>query len=257
MGNAKTGLTYSTMLRLRRQTCIALAITLFTFGIIYHLKGALGITRIPYQHALSFSDNHKGTDGLSTNHTDTSPLPLIVPETPAKQSLYPTLAPRITLIAIWAPTNEPKSYLNHFFASVAENPSIDLLFVKFDKHGVGCKQPLVPSSIKDPNIRELCFEYEEYWDLHRNFLCDKKRWNCTKEERETIQEALYKRGKFDWVSTLPITIQVSLPDISLFKVNSHFRPFRSGVFAKWLNPSTPIWFVTVLNNAACFRLILA
>ena len=187
------------MLRLRRQACLMIVLSL-VFGIIYHLsQGTVDITRIVYQDTSTSSETHKETSTASPNSPDAIPL---TPETVTKQPPYPVPAPRLTIIAIWAPTNEPKPYLNNFFASVAQNPSIDLLFIKFNKHNVGCERSLVPPSIGHTNIRELCFEYQEYWDLHQEFLCDKKRWDCTHEERKTLKEALYKRGQVDWVIIL-------------------------------------------------------
>ncbi|KAF9515859.1 hypothetical protein BS47DRAFT_1341465 [Hydnum rufescens UP504] len=129
---------------------------------------------------------------------------------------YPTQAPSITIIAVWTRREKPVVYLENFFASVAANPQVDLLFVNYDRHQVGCDQPL--SHI--PNAREICLSNEEYWTLHADFLCN--RWKCDEHEREVVLAKLYERAPGD-------------------HVNSFFRPFRSTVFAKWVNPDTPIW----------------
>ncbi|KAF8333036.1 uncharacterized protein EI90DRAFT_3153808 [Cantharellus anzutake] len=213
--------------RQRRRTAIIIAFV-FVFGITYCLFPGT-VKKAHHGDSVTWPDDRRKkmtAAALSKDPAQNERIGTIHhpkrPKSSTKQNLYPIPPPRITIIAIWATTNEPRSYLPNFFASVAENPSIDLLFVKFDKYGVGCGLSLVPPSIEHTNIRQLCFRYQEYWDLHRDFLCDKRRWNCTLEERDTLGEALYKRGKIDWV-------------------NSHFRPFRSAVFRKWLNPGTPTW----------------
>lgn len=32
----------------------------------------------------------------------------------------------------------------------------------------------------------------------------------------------------------------------IWQLNSYFRPFRAGIFAKWLDPRTPIWYTKLV-----------
>ncbi|KAF7430761.1 hypothetical protein PC9H_006472 [Pleurotus ostreatus] len=129
--------------------------------------------------------------------------------------------PKITIIAIWNPkTNNPKDpiYLPNFFASVAANPSIELLFIKYDKYEVGCQTPFAPDL---PNVKEICLATDEYWKLHAKFLCDYWR-GCSDEEHANVLKKLYERAGKDYG-------------------NSYFRPFRPEIFHQWVNPHTAIW----------------
>ncbi|KAJ8521549.1 hypothetical protein ONZ45_g1758 [Pleurotus djamor] len=147
-------------------------------------------------------------------------------ETPLADSwdeppLYPEPPPRLTIIAIWVIKEEDPIYLPNFFASIAANPSIDLLFVKYDKRSVGCQRAFAPHI---QNVREICLSAQEYWTLHKDFVC--KQWRGCTETQETqetqLMEKLRERGQIDYV-------------------NSHFRPFRSAIFDQWINPRTEIW----------------
>ncbi|KAF7440632.1 hypothetical protein PC9H_000978 [Pleurotus ostreatus] len=157
-------------------------------------------------------------------------LPTLVPDIPRRKKHkvpknkpiihYLSPAPKLTIIAIWnpSPDNKEPIYLPNFFASVAANPSIDLLFIKYDRHRVGTP-PCEPSHVK--NMRQVCLSFEEYWKLHADFLC--KRWGgCSTTQRQQLVSKLHERAPGD-------------------RVNSYFRPFRAAVFAKWINPETPIW----------------
>lgn len=109
---------------------------------------------------------------------------------------YPTSAPKITIIGIWNPGSSTPLYLPNFFASVAGNPSVDVLFIKDDRHEVGCEAPLAPGV---PNVREVCLSSEEYWGLHADFLCE--RWGgCSELERETVMSKMFERRWGDRVS---------------------------------------------------------
>lgn len=177
-----------------------------------------------WAHA-SFAPAQKHTPANATlfNHlyAETKILRPIRPYRPARPSLhYPTPAPKITIIALWSSKGGPRPiYLPNFFASVAANPSVDLLFIKFDKHGQGmdCEEKL---SSNIPNVREVCLSVEEYWSLHADFLC--ARWGCSRAQRKLVEGKLLERAGGDFV-------------------NSYFRPFRASVFKQWVNPDTKIW----------------
>lgn len=101
------------------------------------------------------------------------------------------------MIAIWNPGPSQPLYLANFFASVAGNPSLDMLFIKDDRHEVGCDEPLAPNVT---NVREVCLSSEEYWGLHADFLCE--RWGgCTELERETVMSKMFERRWGDRVRT--------------------------------------------------------
>lgn len=109
-----------------------------------------------------------------------------------------TERPRITIIAIWNPkANNPKDpiYLPNFFASVAANPLIELLFIKYDKYEVGCQTPFAPDL---PNVKEICLATDEYWKLHAKFLCDYWR-GCSDEEHANVLKKLHERADKDYV----------------------------------------------------------
>ena len=177
-----------------------------------------------WAHA-SFAPAQKHTPANATlfNHlyAETKTLRPIRPYRPGRPSLhYPTPAPKITIIALWSSKGGPRPiYLPNFFASVAANPSVDLLFIKFDKHGQGmdCEERL---SSNIPNVREVCLSVEEYWSLHADFLC--ARWGCSRAQRKLVEGKLLERAGGDFV-------------------NSYFRPFRASVFKQWVNPDTKIW----------------
>ncbi|KAL4266174.1 hypothetical protein AB1N83_000552 [Pleurotus pulmonarius] len=144
----------------------------------------------------------------------TPALPTLVPDIPRRKKH------KLTIIAIWnpSPDNKEPIYLPNFFASVAANPSIDLLFIKYDRHRVGTPS-CEPSHVK--NMRQVCLSFEEYWKLHADFLC--KRWGgCSTPQRQELVSKLHERAPGD-------------------RVNSYFRPFRAAIFAKWINPETPTW----------------
>ncbi|KDQ20882.1 hypothetical protein BOTBODRAFT_169589 [Botryobasidium botryosum FD-172 SS1] len=145
------------------------------------------------------------------------PRPPLPPPPPPPPVLYPEPAPRITIIAVWTPRGKPPTYLPHFFASAAGNPSLDILFIKVDVNHAGCHEPLAHGT---PNIREVCLSVEEYWKLHADFLCGY--WNCSSTDIRAVVSKLRERSSDD-------------------RVNSYFRPFRAAVFKKWVNPSTKIW----------------
>ncbi|KAF4593083.1 hypothetical protein EYR38_008793 [Pleurotus pulmonarius] len=161
--------------------------------------------------------------------TDT--MPEVLPTIPEHQ--------RITIIAIWNPkTNNPKDpiYLPNFFASVAANPSIELLFIKYDKYEVGCQPPFAPDL---PNVKEICLATDEYWKLHAKFLCDYWR-GCTDEEHANVLKKLHERADKDyvcWHIAQMLVVQVLISS----QGNSYFRPFRPEIFHQWVNPHTTIW----------------
>ena len=110
---------------------------------------------------------------------------------------YPSPAPKLTIIAIWnpSPDNKEPIYLPNFFASIAANPSIDLLFIKYDRHRVGTPS-CGPSHVK--NMRQVCLSFEEYWKLHADFLC--KRWGgCSTPQRQELVSKLHERAPGDRV----------------------------------------------------------
>jgi hypothetical protein len=80
---------------------------------------------------------------------------------------------------------------------VASNPDVDLLFIKYDKHRIGCVD-LVGEGMA-ANVREECLSFDEYWELHVEFLCEK--WNCDDEERGKVLSKLYERAPQDRVGT--------------------------------------------------------
>ena len=103
--------------------------------------------------------------------------------------------PKITIIAIWNPRETPALYLPEFFASVKANPLINLLFIVVDKQNVGrCHEP-IPNGA--PNIKEVCFSVEEYWNLHADFLCN--HWGCGRDDRVVLMNKLYERYPRDHV----------------------------------------------------------
>ncbi|KAJ8523019.1 hypothetical protein ONZ45_g500 [Pleurotus djamor] len=139
---------------------------------------------------------------------------------------YPTSPAKLTIIAIWNPTSAEPIYLPNFFASVAANPSIDFLFIKYDRHRLGTPCSKYAPDVK--NVREVCLSFEEYWALHLEFLCE--RWGgCTKMQKFLVTRKLHERSSGD-------------------RVNSYFRPFRAAVFKKWIHPETPIWGWCDMDN---------
>jgi hypothetical protein len=118
---------------------------------------------------------------------------------------YPFPAPRIQLIVVWNDrgSNKRPHYLPNFFASVAANPVLDLLFVRYDRDdlGKGCGPPLAPD-VK--NVRELCFGLRELWDIHAEFLCTE--WGCSGEQRKQTLDLLMQRKNSDPVSAVKLTI---------------------------------------------------
>lgn len=128
---------------------------------------------------------------------------------PNLKHLSSTSATNITIIAIWNPKSpeigkwRPKSsYLANFFASVAANPQIDLLFIIYDRFGVGCTDDIVPEAMGIWNVRPVCMSFEEYWDLHTEFLCG--RWTCNDQERADLFYDLTTRAWEDGVGHPPL-----------------------------------------------------
>ncbi|KAF8320046.1 hypothetical protein DL93DRAFT_2153074 [Clavulina sp. PMI_390] len=169
------------------------------------------------------------------HHSNTHTHKHVTPKLPlsTSESYPPTVSPDstissptdsppiITLIAIWNPKADspPQPYLPNFFASVEANaPHVNLLFVVFDRFEHGCDKRISPPGLK--NVNEICFNTADYWALHKDFLC--RHWKCTEEQEQVLLKMLIQRTPDDYL-------------------NSFFRPFRAGVFAKWLDPRTPIW----------------
>ncbi|KAI0033850.1 hypothetical protein K488DRAFT_84587 [Vararia minispora EC-137] len=128
--------------------------------------------------------------------------------------------PRLTLIVLWSPQDREHNYLPNFFASAAANPTIDILLIKFDKYGVGGDECNRPRSPDVANVREVCVDMDEYWDLHVNYLC--QHWKCSKQQMKRVREVMVGRRQTD-------------------RVNSFYRPFRAEVFKKYMLPEVKFW----------------
>ncbi|KAF8320047.1 hypothetical protein DL93DRAFT_2094499 [Clavulina sp. PMI_390] len=213
---------------------------------------AVGILALTFWH-FDLRDVHELTTHGRVSDSSSHSLPLSMPKIPLDDDLFdddlkvggggkaqggskppsktplssPALSnsvdtpPLITIIAIWSPRpgSPPQAYLPNFFASVEANaPNVNMLFVIYDKDGYGCDKQVSPANAK--NIKEICFDITSYWKLHRDYLCGY--WKCTKEQESQVLDAMLDRRHGD-------------------RVHSYFRPFRSGVFAKWLDPKTPVW----------------
>lgn len=166
---------------------------------------------------------------ISTSHvphetwpTVPEPEPLEDDTIPAEliQHHYPSSPPRIQLIAIWSPGNKPPIYFPNFFASVAANPSIDLLLVKYNRYNRSYDECTSLRAAGIPNVREICLSTDEFHDLHLDFFCG--RWSCNEDERKQVRAKMLKRAERD-------------------RVNSHYRPYRAAVFQKYLHPETKLW----------------
>jgi hypothetical protein len=121
--------------------------------------------------------------------------------------LYPDSPPLIQLIMVWHDhgDNVHPQYLPNFLASVAANPIIDLLMIRYDRYriGHGCTDSIA-SHI--PNIREICYGLDDFWNEHANFLCEK--WRCIDEERKEIFNILMQRRDSDSVITMTCNVNL-------------------------------------------------
>ena len=107
--------------------------------------------------------------------------------------------PRMTLIVLWSPQDRDDSYLPNFFASAGANPSLDVLLIKFDKYDLGANHCETPRAAGVPNVREVCVDMDEYWDLHIDWLCAE--WGCDARMRETARDVMVRRLPADRVSS--------------------------------------------------------
>lgn len=125
------------------------------------------------------------------------PTPVSTPTPPpsSPSTLNSPTRPKITIISIWNTGKKPAIYLPNYFASVKGNPLIDLLFVVVDKYEVGRCHVETPDGA--PNIKQVCFSVEEYWNLHADFLC--KHWECQGDDRAVIIDKLHERYGGDHV----------------------------------------------------------
>ncbi|KIP02588.1 hypothetical protein PHLGIDRAFT_287083 [Phlebiopsis gigantea 11061_1 CR5-6] len=199
----------------RRYTATVAISSLLICGTFYRFRN----TNAPYDLATSFDDPATFAELADEQVQIIHPDP----------QLYPTDAPKLTIVAIWNPGTSSPLYLPNFFSSVAGNPTIDVLFIKDDRHEVGCDAPLAPAI---PNLREVCLSSEEYWGLHADFLCEQ--WGgCSEHDRNRVMSKMRDRRWGD-------------------RVHAYFRPFRHEIFRRWLHPATPIWGVcdmdVVLGN---------
>ncbi|KAI0033849.1 hypothetical protein K488DRAFT_69605 [Vararia minispora EC-137] len=144
--------------------------------------------------------------------------PSSLPDTPPPAA--PPPAPRITFIVLWSPDYRTANYLPNFFASVAANPDIEVLLIKFDKYGFGGDACTRPRAEGFANVREVCLPLEEYHELHLEYMCGV--WECTEEQRAQARTVMKKRFEGD-------------------RVNSMFRPFRGVVFKQFLHPDLKLW----------------
>ncbi|KAJ7593635.1 hypothetical protein C8J56DRAFT_1043437 [Mycena floridula] len=122
---------------------------------------------------------------------------------PKKIPAFSTTPPKIQFITIWSPTNAAPTYLANFFASVAANPSIDVLFIKYDKYSRGrqeCEKVYAPANAT-------------------NFLCKNWAGGCTTSERIKVAYRAATRSFND-------------------RTNSYFCPFRGAIFKKWIHLGT-------------------
>ncbi|VDB89131.1 unnamed protein product [Peniophora sp. CBMAI 1063] len=149
-------------------------------------------------------------------YDDPSPPQDLEEEPPASSKQIP----RMTLIVLWSPQDRDDSYLPNFFASAGANPSLDVLLIKFDKYGLGAEHCEVPRAAHVPNVREVCVDMEEYWDLHIDWLCAE--WGCDARMREMAREVMVRRLPAD-------------------RVNSFYRPFRAEVFEKYMLSGVDLW----------------
>lgn len=139
------------------------------------------------------------------------PEPPSLPIAPPIPLLYPSVPSKLTLIALWSTGDRPVMYLPNFFSSVAANPSIELLFIKFDVHNKGGCQKAMAAEY--PNIREVCLSVDEYWDLHADFLCSQ--WGCSSDDRTKLAEKLLERAKTDGVCGYVSRLQIRADPASL------------------------------------------
>lgn len=138
------------------------------------------------------------TDRLGGQQQHSDSLIPLDSHTHPDENLHTSPPPNITIIAIWNPkaNSPPQPYLPNFFASVEANaPSVDLLFIVFDKHNYGCDKRISPPGMS--NVQEVCFETHEYWSLHVDYLC--RYWKCSKEEEAKLLEVLLERSDDDFV----------------------------------------------------------
>ncbi|KAF9031525.1 hypothetical protein BDZ89DRAFT_1063922 [Hymenopellis radicata] len=113
-----------------------------------------------------------------------------------------------------------------FFASVGANPDVSLLLVKYHRtpeHGAECFD--LPGQAATVNVKEVCLSFEKYWDMHAEWLCG--RWGGCADGggisgKEHVKAKMKDRANGDFY-------------------NGFFRPFRASIFSAWIDPSTPIW----------------
>ncbi|KAI0031294.1 hypothetical protein K488DRAFT_71506 [Vararia minispora EC-137] len=145
---------------------------------------------------------------------------VIVGDASSTTPIHPLSVPQITFIAIWSPRPKLDVYLPNFFASIAANPSLELLLIKIDKYDLRNGECERVHAAGVPGVREVCIPMDEYYELHLDYLCSF--WSCSQEQREKVREAMVERFKKD-------------------KYNSSYRPFRAEIFKKWMRDDVKLW----------------
>ncbi|KAF9031517.1 hypothetical protein BDZ89DRAFT_1111794 [Hymenopellis radicata] len=141
------------------------------------------------------------------------------------------VAPKITIITIFRKPSREQLHLPDFFASVRANPEIDFLLIKYtqeseEEDGQGCVY--VPGLEETPNAREVCLTFDEYWDMHARWTCEQ--WDdCVEGDLGALKNKMKARASGDMY-------------------NGFFRPMRAAIFSRWVDPRTPIWGISDLDE---------
>lgn len=121
---------------------------------------------------------------------------------PALSSLPDNLK-RITLVSIWAGSNDKQpDYLNNFFRSAALNAKVaDLLVIHVTNDASKCLSEVREDGIiRDSaawnwqdggNIRVVCQSRETHLAEEADFLCSEEGWNCDEETYKQVVSTFY------------------------------------------------------------------
>lgn len=166
-----------------------------------------------------------------------NPLPSSDDSDILTHSDYPAVPPKIQLIAIWSPGDRPPTYLPNFFASVAANPTVDLLFIEYNRYNRSKEECTRPRAPGVPNVREVCLSEHQVWSLHVDFFCEW--WRCDNHQRTRVVNTMVERAVSDRVSCNFMNKKIL--HLVICQVNSFYRPYRAAVFRRWIHPDTKLW----------------
>lgn len=197
-----------------------------------------------------------GTFSSGSNSPYYTPSPSHRP--PALSSL-PASLKRITLVSIWAGSNDKQpDYLNNFFRSAALNAEVaDLLVIHVTNDASKCLSEVRDDGINRDsaawdwehggNIRIVCQSRETHLAEEADFLCSEQGWKCDDGTYKQVVSRFQKTSSGMTARHLRNYVWSRAPQLRRLheradEVNVDWKPMRGEMYKKYfIHPENPIW----------------